>query len=155
MGGKLQHDPKKVIHNFSSYNLSQKETSLLLKGLNFSLPPKKLKFENYLLPFELLYRDVLQNDDNKDELLHLESKIKDIGLSSFRLYNKNDHRFENLSKEEYEAFINLKNNENIIIQKADTGNSSSIVNEVIRGNFRPLNFFYDKILQAQKAQKDS
>ena len=155
MGGKLQHDPKKVIHNFSSYNLSQTETSLLLKGLNFSLPPKKLKFENYLLPFELLYRDVLQNDDNKDELLHLESKIKDIGLSSFRLYNKEDHRFENLSKKEYEAFINLKNNKNIIIQKADTGNSSSIVNEVIRGNFTLLNFFYDKILQAQKAQKDA
>ena len=31
---------------------------------------------------------------------------------------------------------------------------SSIVNEVIRGNFRLLYFFYDKILQAQKAQKD-
>ena len=30
---------------------------------------------------------------------------------------------------------------------------SSIVNEVIRGNFKLLNFFYDKILQAQKAQK--
>ena len=59
MGKKLQHDPKKVIHNFLSYNLSQTETSLLLKGLNFSLPPKKLKFENHLLPFELLYRDVL------------------------------------------------------------------------------------------------
>ena len=100
MGGKLQHDLKKVIHNFSSYNLSQTETSLLLKGLHFSLPPKKLKFENHLLPFELLYRNVLQDDDdNKDELLHLKSKIKDIGLSSFRLHNKKDHRFENLSRE--------------------------------------------------------
>ena len=116
MGGKLQHDPKKVIHNFSSYNLSQTETSLLLKGLNFSLPPKKLKFENHLLPFELFYRDVLQNDDNKDELLHLKSKIKDIGLSSFRLYNKKDHLFENLSKEGHEAFINLKNYKSITIK---------------------------------------
>ena len=34
---------------------------------------------------------------------------------------------------------------------------SSIVNEVIRGNFKLLFFFffYDKILQAQKAQKDA
>ena len=32
---------------------------------------------------------------------------------------------------------------------------SSILNEVIRGNFRLLYFFYDKILQAQKAQKDA
>ena len=98
MGGKLQHDPKKLIDNFSSYNLSKTETPLLLKGLNFSLPPKKLKFENHLLPFELLYRSVLQDDDNNDELLHLKSEIKDIGLSSFSLYNKKDHQFQNLSK---------------------------------------------------------
>ena len=130
MGGKLQHDPKKVIHSFSSYKLSQTETSLLLKGLNFSLPPKKLKFENHLLPFQLLYKDVLQNDDNKDELLHLKSKIKDIGLSSFRLYNKKDHRFENLSKEEYEAFINLKKNKSIIIQKADKGSGVVIIDRM-------------------------
>ena len=65
----------------------------------------------------------MQNDDNKDKLLHLKSKIKDIGLSSFRIYNKKDHGFENLSKKEYEAFINLKNNKSIIIQKADKGNS--------------------------------
>ena len=33
---------------------------------------------------------------------------------------------------------------------------SSIVNEVIRGNFKLLYFFfYDKILQAQKTQKDA
>ena len=35
-------------------------------------------------------------------------------------------------------------------------NFSIIVNEVIRGNFRLLYiFFYDKILQAQKVQKDA
>ena len=41
---------------------------------------------------------------------YLKSKIKDVGLSSFRLYNKKDHRFENLTKDEYEAFLNLKSN---------------------------------------------
>ena len=108
MGSKLQHDPHKVIHNSSSYDLSKAEISLLLKGLNFSLLPKKLKFENHLLPLELLYRDVLHNEsDMNDSLIHLKSKIKDVGLSPFRLYNKKDHRFENLSEEECEAFINL------------------------------------------------
>ena len=33
--------------------------------------------------------------------------------------------------------------------------ASSIVNEVISGNFKLLYFFYDKILQVQKAQKDA
>ena len=127
IGTRLQHDRKKVIHNFSSYNLSQTETSFLLKGL---MSPKKLKFENYLLPFELLCRNVLQDHDNKDELLHLKSKIKDIGLSSFRLYKKKDHWFEILSKEEHEAFINFKNNKNIITQKTDEGNSVVIIDRI-------------------------
>ena len=82
----------------------------------------KLKFENHLLPFELLYRNALQENDNKDELLHLKSKVKVISLSSFRLYNKKDHRSENLSKKDCETFINLKNDKNII-QKTDKGNS--------------------------------
>ena len=71
---------------------------MLLKGLNFSLPPKKLKLEKHLLRFELLYMDVLHYErDINESLIHLKSKIKDVGLSSFRFYNKKDHWFENSS----------------------------------------------------------
>ena len=68
----------------------------------------------------MLYQDVI-NDERKDEdaLMHLKSKIKDVDLSSSRSYNKKDHRFENLT----EAFLNLKSNKNIIIQKSDKGNN--------------------------------
>ena len=72
----------------------------------------------------------MQDNDNKDELLHLKSKIKDIGISSFRLYNKKDHWFEKLSKEECEAFINLKNNKSVIIQKAHKGNIVVIIDRM-------------------------
>ena len=131
MGRKLQYDPNKVIHNYSFYDLSKAEIFLLLKGLNFSLPSKKLKFENDLLPFELLYRDVLHAEsDINDSLIHLKSKIKDVGLSSFRLYNKKDHQFPNLPEEKYEAFINLQSNKNIIIQKADKGNSVVVIDRL-------------------------
>ena len=121
MGKKLQHDPKKVIHNFSSYQLSDTEKLLLCKGLNFSLPPKRLKFENYPLPFELLYRDIYDSD-NKDECLLLL-----IWLSSYRIYDEKDHCFENLSQEEYDALINLSNNKEIIIQRVDRGNTVVII----------------------------
>ena len=57
MGSKLHHNPNKIVHNFSSYQLSEIEKSLC-KGLNFALPPKKLKFENYILPLELLFRNI-------------------------------------------------------------------------------------------------
>ena len=123
MGSKLHHNPNKIIHNFSSYQLSEIEKSLLCKGLNFALPPKKLKFENYLLPFELLFRNICDENQRNESILHLKSKIKDVGLSSFRLYNKKDHGFENLSEEQYQAFLSLSKNNDIIIQKADKGNT--------------------------------
>ena len=77
MSTKLQHDLEKVIYNFSSYDLTQTEVSLFLKGLNFSLPPQRLKFGTHLLPFELLYIDVI-NDEKKDDdaLIDLKSKNK-------------------------------------------------------------------------------
>ena len=36
---------------------------------------------------------------------------------------KKDHRFENLSDEEYQAFLSLSKNNDIIIEKADKGNA--------------------------------
>ena len=101
MGSKLHHNPNKIIHNFSSDQLSEVEKSLLCKGLNFAIPLKKLKFENYLLPFELLFRNISDENQRNKSILHLKSKIKDVGLSSFRLYNKKDHHFEDLPEEEY------------------------------------------------------
>ena len=51
----------------------------------------------------------------------------DVGLSSFRIYSKNDNRYENLLQEEYDAFIRLNKNKNIIIQEADKGNTIAII----------------------------
>ena len=63
-------------------------------------------------------------------MLDLKCKIEDIGLSSLRWYNKKDHRFENLTKDEYAAFLSLKSNDNIVIQKADQGNIVVILDQV-------------------------
>ena len=133
LGSTLTHDPKEVIYNFSSYVLSETEKMLLCKGLNFVIPPKKMKFENELLPFEILLLDVCDNSDkvtDADCLLDLKCKIKDVGLSSLRSYNKKDHRFKNLTKNEYAAFLSLKSNNNIVIQKADKGNTVVILDQV-------------------------
>ena len=54
---KETNDPAQVIHNFSSYELTDGEKSLLAKGLNFSIPPKKLNFADHMLPFETMCRD--------------------------------------------------------------------------------------------------
>ena len=62
------HDPSKVIFNFSKYELSDCENRLLVKGLNFNLPPKHLDYADYLVNLELFYRNIrslgiLSNED--------------------------------------------------------------------------------------------
>ena len=85
---KVSHDPDKIIFNYSSYNLSKSEKSLLCKGLNFAIPPDKLEYSDYLLPFELLYRDIKDLDLPNGKTNFLKAKIKDCALSSFKLYNE-------------------------------------------------------------------
>ena len=82
----------------------------LCKGWNFSLPSKRLKFENYALPFERLYRDVYERNMKDESLLQLKTKIKVAGLLSYRIFNRKDYRYKSSSQEEYDAFINLSNN---------------------------------------------
>jgi hypothetical protein len=61
--------------------------------------------------------------------VYLKSRLRDVGLSSFRLYNKKD-RFENLTQDEYNAFVSPASNDTIIIQEADKGNTVVIVDKV-------------------------
>ena len=42
-----RQDPEKVIFNYSNISLSHTENSLLVKGLRFSIPPKKLNYADY------------------------------------------------------------------------------------------------------------
>ena len=60
------HNPDKIIINHLSYQLSHIEKTVLAKGLNFALPPKKLNYVDYLTPYELLSRDIkeLSVDDS-------------------------------------------------------------------------------------------
>ena len=126
---KIENDPEKVIiFNFSKYVLSDTEKKLLVKGWNFCLPPKQHKYADYLIHFELFYRDIgnLEILSNED-LDFVKTKTKETALSSFRQYNKNPQ--QNLSKEELAALTNLSKNKDIVIQKSDKGNSVVIVDK--------------------------
>ena len=51
-------DPDKVIFNFSCYKLNDNEISVLWEGLNFAIPPKATEYSEFLLPFEMLFREI-------------------------------------------------------------------------------------------------
>ena len=119
-------NPEKVIFNFSKYVLSDCEKSLLTKGLNFSIPCKKLDYADYLVQFELFFRDIRNLDIlSNEDLDFVKTKTKEAALSSDRSYTNNMP--QNLSKEEFIALLNLSKNKDLIIQKFNKGNSVVIV----------------------------
>ena len=106
----------KVIFNFSKYVLSDIEKKLLAKGLNFCLPPKQLKYADYLVHSELFYRDIRKLEIlSNEDLDFVKTKTKETALSSFR--------------RELTALTNLIKNNDIVIQKSDKGNSAVIVDK--------------------------
>ena len=126
-----KHNPDQVIHNFSKYILDDADKSLLTKGLNFALNPKTLQYANYCLNFELLYRDILKldiNDKAKEDFL--KSKLKEEALSSFYDYNGQNNKPSNLTSEEFQSLQKLANNNDIIIQKSDKGNSIVLIDKI-------------------------
>ena len=125
---KVSHDPDKIIFNYSSQKLSKSEKNLLCKDLNFAIPPDKLGYSDYLLPFELLYRDIKDLDLPKGKTNFLKAKIKDCALSSFKLYNEKG-AVSSLNKDEISALKTLSKNNDLIIQKSDKGNSIVLINK--------------------------
>ena len=75
------YDLDKVIFNYSSHVLIERETSLLCKALNFAISPKTLEYADYLLPFDLLYRDIYNLDITNEKKKVLKTRIKDCAFS--------------------------------------------------------------------------
>ena len=119
----VSHDPNKVIYNFSNYHLTDSDKSLLIKGLNFAIPPKKIEDSKFLLPFELLFRDIKSNSESSVDLASVKARLQDTAFTSYSAFNNN------LSKSEFESLCKLKNENNLVIQKADKGNTIVILDD--------------------------
>ena len=97
------HDPEKMSFNFSSHDLSDDEKSLLCKGLNFSIPPKRLDYADHMLPFEFLFSDIDENEMPNEVKEFLKIRLKDSAFTSFQSYN-------------YNSEINLTRNERLALK---------------------------------------
>ena len=114
-------DLDKVIFNFSSYNLNNHEKSVLCKGLNFAIPPKAIEYSEFLLAFEMLFREITSfyiGNFNKE---CVKSRLRDSAYSSFKQTSKISEK--NLSREEVKALNNLVKNKDLLIQEVGKGNN--------------------------------
>ena len=94
--GLKSHVPDKDIANYSSFNLSDNEKNLLVKDFNFAVPPRKLKYADYLAPYELLFRDV-KNLSVKDNILErIKVDLKKIPVDVYKF----EDEIKDLTKEE-------------------------------------------------------
>ena len=116
-------DPEKVIFNFSSHEQICSEKHLLSKGLRFAIPPRQIDYSDYLAEYELLYRSTTDPSMTSEDRQRFKAKLKDIALSSYKLLNHNCKYENNLSSEELSSLKTLRRNKNIVIQKADKGNT--------------------------------
>ena len=100
---------------------SDSDKSLLSKGLNFVLPPASLEYSEYLVDFELFFRDMFQ------------SWFKNLAFSSFKTYNS-FRRPNNLTHDEIESLLKLSKNKNVVIQKSDKGNFVVLIDKIVYTN---------------------
>ena len=94
----LSIDPDKVIFNYSNRTLTSEEKKVLARGLNFSIPPRKLRYCNFLSSFEMLYRKLTRqtiSPSSGHDQDSIKTKLKDIALSGYRSYRPPTSMFSN------------------------------------------------------------
>ena len=123
-------DRSKCIFNFSSRRLNSDETEALSHGLKFGLPPKKLNYCKFFLPFEKLYADLkncpIYNNNSGDGLNRICNSVKNVAFETFYTYSPTKN-------ENYNRIINslksLSEDQNIVIIKPDKGNGVVILDK--------------------------
>ena len=123
------HNPDRVIFNFSSYELTDEEKNVLCKGLNFSVKPGWIEYSEFLLPFELLFRDIKREDLCNKDMSLIKARLLDTALTSYQNFSSDKNPPENLTPSEFKALKRLSKNQNIVIQKADKGNTVVILDK--------------------------
>ena len=117
-----------MIFNYSSRILTLDEKKLLSKGLDFSLPPRRLDFASYLCPFERLFRDVkLLPVFDSFTAARTKVRLQDSAYNALYSYNSNKVS-SNLGTLEKKALKSLASDKSIVILKPDKGNGVVLMN---------------------------
>ena len=104
------------------------EKSVLFEGLQFALPPKRLEYADYMRPFGLPFRDITTNDLTTSQSSSIKSRLLDTEFTSYIFFNRKKP-VSNLTEAELNASQNPTKNKNLVIQKADKGNSVVIISK--------------------------
>ena len=102
---------------------------LPIKGLNFVIPPKKTEYSRFLLLFELLFSDIKSNIASLVDLASVKARLQNTAFTSYLAFNKDNSLYSNFNKDEFESLWKLKNENNLVIQKANKGSTIVILDK--------------------------
>ena len=118
-----------LVYIFSKYHLTDSNKSLLIRSLNFAIPPKKTEYSKFLFPCEFLFHDIKSNSKHSLDLVSIKARLQDTVFISYSTFNKDCSPPFNLSKNEFELLCKLKNENNLVIQKAEKSNAIVILDK--------------------------
>ena len=100
-----------------------------MKGLNFSVKPGWIEYSEFLLPFELLFRDIKREDLCNKDMSLIKARLLDTALTPYQNFSSDKDPPENVTPSEFKALKRLSKNKNVVIQKADKGNTVAILDK--------------------------
>ena len=102
--------------NLSDYVLSAEEHNVLKKGLGFAIAPKRIPIDS-----------IICNIENAIQTLPEDAK-EEVRQDCAVILRKSKPPKDNLSGGEQLAISNLRNNEDIVVLKADKGGATVLLN---------------------------
>ena len=123
-------DPNKVIFNYSSRILTDKEKNLLAFGLSFCLPIFKINFFNYFLSFEKLY-NILKKETcfGQRENPSLKSQLHNLAYKLFYNFKPKKVFSPFISKSDINILKSLSRDDSITICRPDKGRGVVILDK--------------------------
>ena len=129
---KYNDNPDNVVFNFSNYNLSNDEKSLLALGLNFCISNNsKYNSVTHFLNYEKLAYILSKSEFYKksnDRVNEFTSTLKHIAFSSLKRIIKTKLN-NNITSKDIATLKALSSNKNIVFLKPDKGNGVVIINK--------------------------
>ena len=116
----------KLIHNISSYTLSSAEERILCRGWEFCVENKLNNFIDFKTDIELNVKK-LQPLCHSNAFTDICFNIRNYSETLMKSIKKKNIR--NISDDEFNALKSLKNNQNIVICRADKGNCIVVLNK--------------------------
>jgi len=128
---KCQLIPQKIIHNISSRILTENEKKVLMLGLDFGLPIRKLNFFKYHLVFENFFSklgNISIHNCYENSRHFFKTSLKSIVNKYFTNFKPHRNACPVFTREDFATLRSLSQDRSLYITRPDKGNGVVILN---------------------------